>query len=92
MSKKRLHLKIFGEVQNVGFRYSLWEMAGELMLYGWVRNVKGGSVECEVEGEEELLKKILEWARRGPRWAKVEKVEERWSGCKNEFNKFEVKF
>ncbi len=92
MSKKCLCLKIFGDVQGVNFRYFSQETARKLGLVGWVRNAKDGTVECAVEGEKENLEKFLEWAKRGPKWAKVEKVEERWGECKNEFKEFEIRF
>jgi acylphosphatase len=34
-----------------------------------------GSVEALVSGEEEKVEKILEWCRRGPELARVDKVE-----------------
>ncbi len=92
MAKKRLFLKIFGNVQGVGFRYYSMEQARELGLLGWVQNVDDGTVECEIEGEEEALKEFLEWARRGPSWARVEKVEEKWGEFKGGFDRFEVRF
>lgn len=92
MSKKRLNLKIFGDVQGVNFRYYTQEAAQRFGLAGWVRNNPDGTVECETEGEEESLEKFLEWAKRGPPWARVERVEEKWGECKSEFNKFEIKF
>jgi acylphosphatase len=92
MSKKRLYLKIFGEVQGVSFRYYAEAMANDLGLSGWIRNVSDGAVECEVEGEEKSLNKFLEWAKQGPKWARVKKVEEKWKEFKDEFRRFETKF
>lgn len=92
MSKKCLYLKIFGDVQGVNFRYYAKEIAQRLGLVGWVRNDPDGTVECEAEGEEESLEKFLEWAKKGPKWARVEKMEEKWGACKGEFNKFEIRF
>jgi len=92
MSKKRLYLKIFGEVQSVSFRYYAEVVAKDLGLAGWVRNVPDGAVECEVEGEKRSLNKFLEWVKQGPRWARVEKVEEKWKEFKDEFDKFEIRF
>lgn len=92
MNKKGLYLKIFGNVQGVGFRYFAREKAGQLGLVGWVRNNSDGTVSCEIFGEEEALKKFLKWAKSGPKWAKVEKVEERWREYKDEFEEFEIQY
>lgn len=93
MAKKRLFLKIFGEVQGVNFRYYAREKARKLGLAGWARNMEDGTVECEVEGEEEALKKFLERAKAGPSWARVEKAEERWGEFRGgKFKEFEIRF
>jgi acylphosphatase len=92
MAKKRLYLKIFGDVQGVNFRYYSREKANELDLVGWIKNASDGTVECEVLGEEEALKKFLEWARKGPSWAAVRKVEEQWGEYNGQFKSFEIRF
>jgi acylphosphatase len=68
------HLWITGIVQGVGYRASFEAQARALHLSGWVRNRIDGSVEALVSGEAEAVGKILEWARRGPRAAKVDDV------------------
>jgi acylphosphatase len=42
-------------VQGVGFRWTARETARQMGLSGWVRNIDDGSVDCEVEGEEDVL-------------------------------------
>ena len=85
-------MKIFGEVQRVNFRYCTQGRAEEWGLTGWVRNTEDGAVECEAEGGEEALKEFLDWAKRGPSWAKVKKVEEKWKNFEGKFKKFEIRF
>jgi acylphosphatase len=68
------HLNIIGVVQGVGYRASFEAQARALRLSGWVRNRLDGSVEAMVCGEAEALKKMIEWARRGPRSARVSDV------------------
>jgi len=46
----RLHIEVTGVVQGVGFRPTVWRLARELSLAGFVRNSTAG-VEIEVEGE-----------------------------------------
>jgi hydrogenase maturation protein HypF len=55
---KRLHLKITGIVQGIGFRPFIYRIATQLNLFGWVNNTSAG-VFIELEGEEETLKLFL---------------------------------
>jgi acylphosphatase len=85
-----LQVKIFGKVQGVSFRYYGREKARELGLKGFVRNEPDGTAYFEVEGEEENLKKFLEWCRKGPDTAYVEKVEFMFSTDMKKFDEFKV--
>ncbi|MFZ2190371.1 MAG: acylphosphatase [Candidatus Magasanikiibacteriota bacterium] len=88
---KQLHLKIYGKVQGVYFRETTVEKAKEFGVVGYVKNMPDGTVEVVAEGEEEALKKLLEWCKIGPRLAKVEMVQEEWKEVEvTEFNKFKI--
>ncbi len=90
MPKKRLNLKIYGRVQDVTFRASAKDKAGELGLRGRVGNEPDGSVYCVIEGEEENLQVFLKWARKGPKYAKVADIEYSWSEASGEFDNFRI--
>ena len=53
-----LRVEVSGVVQGVGFRPFVYQIAKDSGLTGWVRNTSG-SVEIEVEGEEEALEIFL---------------------------------
>ncbi len=90
---KRLTLKIYGLVQGVGFRWSTRRQATSLGVVGYVKNLRDGTVEMIAEGEEEALKKLLEWCKIGPSWAGVSRVEERWEEIdKKQFTSFQIEF
>lgn len=90
--KKRIHVFVSGRVQGVFFRQSTFEKAKLLGLCGWVRNTEDGRVEAVFEGEEERIKKILEWMKKGPPLAKVKKLEIFEEEARGEFKDFEIKF
>jgi len=71
---KHLNIRVEGDVQGVGFRWSARSVAGRLGIRGFVRNEPDGSVYIEAEGEEAALDQFMEWCRRGPGAATVERV------------------
>ena len=57
--KVRKHIFFYGRVQGVGFRYYAVQKANQLGLTGWVKYLYDGSVEMEVEGQEELIDQLI---------------------------------
>ncbi len=72
----RRRVIVRGRVQGVFFRGSTSERAGELGLAGWVRNRADGTVEAVFEGPVEAVEAMLDFCRSGPRWARVEQLEQ----------------
>lgn len=71
----RVHVVISGEVQGVGYRYSLQMVADRAGVTGWVRNRRDGTVEAELEGPASAVDDVLTWAHRGPPAASVTGVD-----------------
>ncbi len=71
----RKHIKFYGEVQGVGFRYSACYSAMLIGLTGWVRNEWDGSVEMEVQGTETQIQKLLSTLDQRP-LISIKKIEE----------------
>ena len=69
------HFRIEGRVQGVGFRFFAEDTARLEGLHGFVRNLRGGGVEAEVEGDEESVERFERAIRRGPVAARVDAVE-----------------
>lgn len=88
----RAHLYISGRVQGVFFRANMRRVARLHGVRGWVRNLPDGRVEAVLEGRKESVMKVLEWARRGPPLARVEKIEVAWEEYKGEFEGFTIKY
>ena len=68
------HLIISGRVHGVSFRYRAQAHAVRLGVRGWVRNLKDGTVEMEVEADSVHLDQFIDWCRRGPLFASVDEV------------------
>jgi len=90
MVRVRAHVWISGRVQGVFFRAHTKEVAEKLGLTGWVRNLPDGRVEAVFEGEEEAVKEAIEWCKRGPPLARVEKVEVRYEDPTGKFRDFRI--
>lgn len=67
-------ITVRGLVHGVYFRSSLSQLANSENVAGWVKNVADGSVEAVLEGEEEAVGRLIEWAGRGPPGARVDSV------------------
>ncbi len=68
-------IRVRGRVQGVGFRFALRDEARRLGVAGWVRNRTDGSVEALLQGEDDAVKHLIDWARRGPPGSRVEHLE-----------------
>ena len=68
------HLRISGRVQGVGFRAYMQREAQKLGVNGWVRNRHDGTVEAMVQGSQEAVDALIDWARQGPPSARVTDV------------------
>ncbi len=71
----RLHMRIHGRVQGVGYRYFVTQSARKFGLSGWVKNLPTGDVEAEAQGPKLELDKFLETLKNGHPWARVERIQ-----------------
>jgi len=88
--KVRAHIFVSGKVQGVFFREKTRQKAEKLGVFGWVKNLKDGRLEAVFEGDKERVKELVNWARKGPIWAKVNGLELTWEDYRGEFNGFEI--
>lgn len=74
MSVKRYSMVVKGRVQGVGFRFFTCNHARKHHCTGWVKNRGDGSVELEVQGEEEALRVFQSEINAGPILSKVREL------------------
>jgi acylphosphatase len=86
---KTQHLLIQGRVQGVWFRESMRCEAERLGVAGWVRNAPDGSVEAVIQGSDEAVDALIEWARIGPPMARVDGIEIEASETQDQLSGFE---
>jgi acylphosphatase len=91
MSAQRLRAVVKGEVQGVGFRWSVQRQAGELGLTGYAENLPDGSVRVEAEGDADRLDQLEAYLRQGPRWAEVESLDIQRAPATGEFRGFSAR-
>jgi acylphosphatase len=88
--KVRAHILVSGWVQGVFFRSETKRNANRRNVTGWIRNLYDGRVEAILEGEEEAVKKVIGFCRKGPSHARVKDVEVKWEDYKGEFRGFRI--
>jgi acylphosphatase len=71
----RRRVVVSGQVQGVFFRDTCRRQARAYGVSGWVRNCPDGTVEAVFEGEPGAVDAMIEWVRRGPPTAQVDRVE-----------------
>lgn len=74
MARHAVRLRIEGDVQGVGYRWWVVEMARTLRVDGWVRNRQDGSVEVLAIGEPPAVGDLASACAVGPRAARVTAV------------------
>ena len=57
--RKQVHVYYTGRVQGVGFRFTTKDLARDLGVCGWAKNLRNGGVEVVAEAEEDTVKDFL---------------------------------
>lgn len=89
---KRIIINVYGLVQGVFFRYTTRKVARKLGLTGIVKNMPDGCVYIEAEGPEDKLNELLEFSKKGPKYANVNRVDYEYKDHQNKFKGFDYTF
>lgn len=88
----RIHARVIGHVQGVGYRYFVVQTAQQRHLTGWVRNCSNGDVECEAQGDEKILKNFLTRLETGHSWARIDAIQKETIDDKMNEKGFEIRY
>ena len=90
--KKRVVVKISGQVQGINLRSMIKVRAVSSGIFGYVQNQPDGTVKIEAEGEKEALEDLIRWLNENPGAIRIEKLEDYWSDSQNKFSDFQIKW
>lgn len=88
---KRLVLNVKGQVQGVGYRYSVQKEAKKRGFTGYVKNRDDDEVEIAAEGEEKDLQNFILFCYNGVGTAAVHRIDESWSEAAGVFSDFVIR-
>ena len=88
--KKLAEIIISGQVQKAGFRDFIDELAFDLNLKGYVKNLDDGTVKVTCEGEEDLIRELLIKVNITQYPIRVEHIDVVYSEPTGEYKTFEV--
>lgn len=92
--KRRLFAIIEGRVQGVGFRWFVVDTVRRKYpdIVGWVKNLPDGRVEVVAEGPDKDVTALVDQLKRGPRGARVDRVNVRWTDPRGGMLGFDVNY
>jgi acylphosphatase len=92
MALTRAHVFIDGRVQGVFYRSFTRELAHNLGLNGWVRNLRDGRVEAVFEGDKKMIEQAIKECYVGPPGARVSHIEVDWGQYVGDQKDFDVRY
>ena len=92
MENARAHIYISGRVQGVFYRGFAQNLALNLRLKGWVRNLRDGRVEAVFEGKKEVVEEAIRQCRTGPPASRITGIDIQWELYTGDEKDFSVRY
>jgi acylphosphatase len=90
VNRRRMQILYSGNVQGVGFRYTVKSVAAGYEVTGQVRNLPDGRVELVAEGDLEELRGFSQAVRDSGLEHFIAKEQATWGAAQGEFHGFEI--
>lgn len=87
----RVHMRVRGRVQGVGFRAHVEFQARQIGVTGWVRNVGWDVVEAVAEGDRARVDRFVDMMKQGPLGSRVDEAQVDFETARGEFSDFSVR-
>ena len=81
---------ISGNVQGVGYRAFTQDVASQLELVGYVKNLTDGRVEVCAQGTLDILKEFIEFLNEGSPLSVVSGVSAEWRSKTKKYDEFSI--
>lgn len=88
----RYHITLYGQVQEVGFRFFVYHASVKLELTGWVRNCCDDSVELEVQGEDKAVDDFIGELIKGNGFSRIENMDSKVIDVKESEKTFRITY
>jgi acylphosphatase len=88
--KARVEAIFKGKVQGVYFRDYTRRFALQKNVFGWVRNLRDGTVQAVFEGEKENIEEVIRMLKEEHPIARVDEIDAVWTEYRNQFDRFEI--
>lgn len=86
----RKEIRVYGQVQGVGFRYRTQQAAQSVRATGWVKNEPDGSVLMEIQGSEAQIDQVFVLLQKG-RYISIEDMKVKRLPLVEDENEFHIK-
>jgi len=91
-SLQQVELIIIGQVQGVGYRFTIARLAKQLGITGFITNQPDGTVYILAQGSPPQLEELKQKCYAGPERAAVKQINERPSPLTDHYHSFTIKY
>jgi acylphosphatase len=88
----RAEIVVYGEVQRVGYRYVVQDIARRLNVKGYVQNMPDGTVKIIAEGPKETMKRFIKALKVKEPPIKIKRIQTKFLKPTAEFKYFTIKY
>jgi len=88
--KSAFRIIVQGRVQGVGYRWFTMQIAQQLGIKGYVKNLVDGNVEVFAQGDDTSIQEFINQLRKGPSFSNVTNLDISDADFDHNLNQFKV--